>query len=609
MATSTDPSPEPAPAAALERRDALIAQIREHRYRYYAKDAPTISDAEYDRLEVELRELEERYPDLITPDSPTQTVGSGTTEMFEPVVHLERLYSLDNAFSLQDLTAWWERVRGGLGDHDPELLCELKFDGLAIDLVYRDGVLASMATRGDGHTGEDVTANARFIPAIPTTLTVSDHGDIPSVLEVRGEVYLPLGAFDAINERQLELGRSPFANPRNAAAGTLRQRMDRRLADLDAALGKAAATQKSESTAKADTRQERLRSEVQRASDNLAALQLVVHGVGVMQGRQVVAQSQAYSLLQKWGLPVSDAVRLVRGASGVEEYITEFEAKRHSLPFEIDGVVVKVNEVELQRQLGATSRAPRWAIAYKFPAEVVTTTLRDIRVNVGRTGRVTPFAVMEPVRVAGSQVEMATLHNAQEVVRKGVLIGDRVYLRKAGDVIPEVLGPVVEARTGDEVAFQMPSHCPSCGAPLGVEKEGDADIRCPNSQFCPAQLRERLVGLAGRGALDIEALGEKTANALLDDDIITNEAELFDLTAERLLTSSYFVRAPRKGEQGEQLTENALALLEHLAFSLRMPLRYLSTWRPRKSDRYGAYWWRCPFAMSDPRQHSRWREP
>jgi DNA ligase (NAD+) len=530
-----------------ERWDELVGLIEQARREYYQKDAPTLSDAEYDVLFVELQRIEERFPELQKADSPTQTVGGDRSEMFEPVEHLERMMSLDNAFGLGELAAWAARVEKDLGEV-PEMLCELKIDGLAVDLVYRDGRLSSLATRGDGRVGEDVTYNARFIPGIPKRLVGA-----PPLVEVRGEVYFPVAEFNALNEQMLELGRSPFANPRNAGAGTLRQRVDRRQAEI------AAREQAGRKVS------EKARADVQRGVDALGRLSLIVHGLGVIDGERPARLSQAYEQMAQWGLPVSDRRRVAPTIPDVESYVKEFEAKRHSLEHEIDGVVVKVDDLGIQARLGATSRAPRWAIAVKYPPEVVRTRLLDIEVNVGRTGRVTPFAVMKPVRVSGTTVSMATLHNAQEVKRKGVLIGDMVFLRKAGEIIPEVIGPVVEERTGAEREFVMPARCPACTTPLAPAKEGDVDIRCPNARSCPAQLRERLNHVGSRGALDIEGLGWKSAIALLDDDLVGDEGDLFFLDEAALLRSAFFRRA------GDELTENARVLLAQLELAKTRP--------------------------------------
>ena len=530
------------------RWEELVGQIEQARFEYYQKDAPTLSDAEYDALFVELQELEQRYPELQRADSPTQTVGGDRSDMFEPVEHLERMMSLDNAFGLSEFATWAARIERDLGEV-PAMLCELKIDGLAVDLVYTDGRLTSLATRGDGRVGEDVTYNARFIAAIPKRLTGA-----PRLVEVRGEVYFPVAQFNALNEQMLDLGRSPFANPRNAGAGTLRQRVDRRQAEI---------AERESSGRKVS---EKARSELQRGIDALGRLQLIVHGLGVLDGERPARLSQAYEQMSAWGLPVSERMRVAGSLTEVEAYVREFEAKRHSLDHEIDGVVVKVDDLAIQDRLGATSRAPRWAIAVKYPPEVVRTRLLDIAVNVGRTGRVTPFAVMKPVRVSGTTVSMATLHNAQEVKRKGVLIGDLVFPRKAGEIIPEVIGPVVEERTGAEREFVMPTNCPSCGTLLAPAKEGDVDIRCPNARSCPSQLRERLNHVGSRGALDIEGLGWKAAVAMLDDHLVTDEGDLFGLDEAALLRSPFFTRS------GHELTENARVLLAQLGVARTRPL-------------------------------------
>ncbi len=452
-------------------------------------DAPTVSDGEFDALLRELELLEKQYPDLRTPDSPTQQVGGAVSTTFAAVRHTTRMESLDNAFSEAELERWATRVGEG------ELVCEPKIDGLALNLTYRRGRFVGAATRGDGTTGEDVTANVRTIAGIPARL-----GDgAPAEVEVRGEVYLPTAAFAELNEGLVAAGRAPFANPRNAAAGSLRQKDPRVTATRP--------------------------------------LAFLCHG---FTGLDVARQSDGYELLASWGFPVSTAIAVVPDLAGAWAYIERISRQRHDFPHDIDGAVVKVNDRARQRELGSTSRAPRWAIAFKYPPEEVTTKLLDIRVNVGRTGRVTPYAVMEPVTVAGSTVELATLHNASEVVRKGVLIGDTVVLRKAGDVIPEVLAPVVDLRDGTERAFVMPDRCPACGAELRPEKEGDADIRCPNNRSCPAQLRERIFHLASRDALDIEVLGWQAADALLAAGLITDEGDIFELTAESLLASEFF---------------------------------------------------------------------
>jgi DNA ligase (NAD+) len=509
-------------AAARHRHAGLSAEITEANHRYHVLDSPTISDAEYDARMRELRALEERYPELRTPDSPTQRVGGAISTEFTAVEHLERLLSLDNAFSAEELDAWAARAErlGGTGPY----LCELKIDGLAVDLVYRGGALVRAATRGDGVTGEDVTPNIRTIASVPLRLT---GPDVPETLEVRGEVFLPVAAFHELNERLTAMGRPPFANPRNSGAGSLRQKDPRVTATRP--------------------------------------LGLIVHGVGLTTGDAPETHSGWYERLRGWGLPVSDLFQVTPGLDGVREYVARYGEHRHDTPYEIDGVVVKIDRLDLQRKLGSTSRAPRWAIAYKYPPDEVNTRLLDIRVNVGRTGRVTPFAVMEPVVVSGSTVDRATLHNADEVARKGVLIGDMVVLRKAGDVIPEVVGPVVDVRTGDERPFGFPTVCPACGTPL-VREEGGVDWRCPNTRSCPAQLRERLFHLAGRGALDIEVLGYEAVTALLDSGLVTDEGDLFALTAEDLATSAFFVN-----KQGS-LTVNAGKLVGNLDEARRRPL-------------------------------------
>jgi DNA ligase (NAD+) len=516
------------PPEVRERHDELSREVDEHQYRYYVLDEPTASDAHYDALMRELQQLEEDYPALRTPDSPTQRVGGTYATTFTPVKHLERMLSLDNAFTGDELTDWARRVERevGTGVH---YLCELKVDGLAIAVVYERGRLVRGATRGDGRTGEDVTPNVRTIADIPERLETDDP---PELLEVRGEVYFPVERFEALNASLVEAGKAPFANPRNAAAGSLRQKDPKVTAHRP--------------------------------------LRMVVHGVGAYRpgrgGGRPDTQSGWYDMLREFGLPVSDRVRVVDTLEEVRAYIDYYGEHRHAVEHEIDGVVVKTNEVAVQRRLGATSRAPRWAIAFKYPPEEVNTKLLDIQVNVGRTGRVTPFAVMEPVRVAGSTVELATLHNADEVRRKGVLVGDTVVLRKAGDVIPEVVGPVVALRTGDEREFVMPTHCPECGTKLHREKATDVDIRCPNSRSCPAQLRERVFHLAGRGAFDIEVLGYEAAVALLESGLIHDEGDLFDLTADDLARTDFFT----KKDGG--LSANARKLLDNLEQAKQRPL-------------------------------------
>lgn len=543
----------------------LVDAINAARSAYYQRDAPTLSDAEYDALFAELVALEADHPELVSGESPTQTVGGERSEMFEPVEHLQRMYSLDNAFSSEELSAWLDRVESGLGG-TPEFLCELKIDGLAVDAVYVEGRLRTLATRGDGRFGEDVTYNARFIPAVPQRLESATGTPVPRLLEVRGEIFFPVDDFERINAEQQDLGLPVFANPRNTAAGSLRQRVDRREEELASvvALGR--------SGERAEARIARMEADLARAIARLASLKLTVHGIGAVEGAAITRQSEGYEVLADLGLPVSARAAVHGSAQGVREFIDFYEQHRHDVEHEIDGVVVKVNAIDLQQRLGETSRAPRWAIAYKYPPEVVRTRLLDIQVNVGRTGRVTPFAVMEPVKVAGSTVSMATLHNAFEVARKGVLIGDVVFLRKAGDVIPEVLGPVVEERNGSEREFVMPTRCPDCGSALGPEKEGDKDIRCPNTRSCPAQLRERLFHVASRSAFDVEGLGYKAASALLECGLVQDEGDLFLLTADDLLRCPFFTREPGKGEQGPQLTENARSMLVNLEAARAQPL-------------------------------------
>jgi len=552
------------PEAARSRWEELVTQIETAREAYYLRDAPKLDDAEYDRLFAELVELETQWPILQGQDSPTAEVGGVASSLFTPVEHLQRMYSLDNVFDEAELQAWLSRLEKST-DGIPALLCELKIDGLAIDAVYERGQLRTLATRGDGRVGEDVTFNAQFVPAIPKSLTPQPGVRVPELIEVRGEVFLSNAAFDALNEDQLDQGQVALANPRNAAAGSLRQRVDKRQEELNAARRVA-------KTERQLARVERLQADVDRATNRLARLGLTLHGVGVVDGLAITSQSQAYELLAALGLPTSDRTAVHTDKAGVLEYVKYYNEHRHEVAHEIDGIVIKVDDLALQRELGETSRAPRWAIAYKYPPEVVRTRLLDIQVNVGRTGRVTPFAVMEPVKVAGSTVSMATLHNGFEVVRKGVLIGDMVFLRKAGDVIPEVLGPVVELRTGQEREFQMPTHCPECGTALAPEKEGDKDLRCPNSRSCPAQLRERLVHIASRGSLDIEGLGEKAAAAMLDCGIVRDIGDVFLLKADDLMTCAFFVKASDSGDGTVQLSENAKIILGQLDVARARPL-------------------------------------
>ena len=542
------------PDRARARWAELTDRINHARVQYSLEAAQNLSDAEYDTLFRELVALEEQYPLLTTGDSPTQSVGGYSSELFDPVTHLEPMYSLDNVFNDHEMTAWIDRVVSSLGSF-PELLCELKIDGLAVDAVYRNGQLETLATRGDGTTGEDVTVNSLLIGSIPQQLKGKK---IPATLEVRGEVFYPLTAFDSINEEQARTGKPLFANPRNAAAGALRQRLDKREKEWIAAQG--------------TKREARLESELHAARLRLSALQFTVHGIGSYSELSLVSQSDTYRVLKAMGLPTSEHFSVEKSLKSVLAFTHDRNENRSTVEFDIDGVVVKVDQFDQQRELGFTSRAPRWAIAFKYPPEVVRTRLLDIRVSIGRTGRVTPYAVMEPVQVAGTTVSMATLHNPFEVERKGVLIGDVIFLRKAGEIIPEVLGPVIEERTGSERAFVMPVKCPECGTQLAPESEGDKDIRCPNARSCPAQLRERLFHLGSRGGLDIEGLGEKSAQALLESEVVTNEGDIFNLTESSLLTSPFFTRDPHKGEQGPQLNEAGLTLLSQIQVAKQQPL-------------------------------------
>jgi len=515
----SSPEDDPVPPEVRRQWRELADEVREHQFRYYVRDAPIISDAEFDQLLRRLAAVEEQHPELRTPDSPTQLVGgAGFATDFTSAEHLERMLSLDNVFSTEEFDIWAARVRAEVGNDVP-YLCELKIDGVALALVYRDGRLVRAATRGDGRTGEDVTLNARTIDDVPERLTAGDGYPIPDVLEVRGEVFFRLADFEALNAALVEDGKTPFANPRNSAAGSLRQK--------DPSV----------------TARRKLR--------------MICHGVGYTEGFRPATLHDAYLALGAWGLPVSDHTTRVEDVAGALERIAYWGEHRHDVDHEIDGVVVKVDDVALQRRLGSTSRAPRWAIAYKYPPQEVQTKLLDIRVNVGRTGRVTPFAFMAPVKVAGSTVGLATLHNAAEVKRKGVLIGDTVVIRKAGDVIPEVLGPIVDLRDGSEREFVMPTNCPECGTELAPAKEGDADIRCPNSRSCPAQLRERVFHVAGRGAFDIEGLGYEAAIALLQAGVIGDEGDLFSLTEDDLLRTELFTtKSGAVSANGKRLLAN-----------------------------------------------------
>ncbi|MFF8025457.1 NAD-dependent DNA ligase LigA [Streptomyces sp. NPDC007896] len=555
MAGDKDAQPNSLPAEAREQHAQLAEQIEEHRFRYYVKDQPVVSDAEFDQLLRSLEALEERYPELRTPDSPTQKVAGAYATEFTSVQHRSRMLSLDNAFSDLELAAWAERVAKDVGTPDHHFLCELKVDGLAVNLTYEHGRLTRGATRGDGRTGEDITPNVRTIAEIPDRLK-GDH--VPDLVEIRGEVYFPMEKFEELNARLVQSGDKPFANPRNAAAGSLRQKDPRVTASRP--------------------------------------LHMVVHGIGALEGFEGLTRlSEAYTLLHSWGLPTTRYAKVVDDLDGVREFIAYYGENRHSVEHEIDGVVVKLDEIRLQGRLGSTARAPRWAIAWKYAPEEVNTKLVDIKVGVGRTGRVTPYAQVEPVTVAGSEVEFATLHNQEVVKAKGVLIGDTVVLRKAGDVIPEILGPVVDLRDGTEREFVMPAECPECGTPLRAMKEGDIDLRCPNGRTCPAQLRERVSYLAGRECLDIEHFGNVAAAALTRPlepaaPPLVDEGDLFDLTVEQLLPIKAYVldqnsglpkRDPKTGEekvvtvfanqQGEA-KKNTLALLDNIAEARSRPL-------------------------------------
>lgn len=487
----------------------LAERISDAQEAYYGADSPTLSDAEYDQLMRELQRLEDEFPELRTPDSPTQRVGAAqrVTE-FAPVTHAERMLSLDNVFSADELGEWLARVDRTLGASVTDYLCELKIDGLAVNLTYENGTLVRAATRGDGRVGEDITHNVRTISSIPHRLS---GDDVPELVEVRGEVFFPVEAFADLNASLVEQGKAPFANPRNAAAGSLRQKDPSVTATRP--------------------------------------LNMLVHGIGARRGFDIDRQSEAYERLREWGLPTSTHYTVVQTPQQVHDFVAYYAEHRHDVEHEIDGIVIKVDDLSQQSRLGSTSRAPRWAIAYKYPPEEVNTKLLSIEVNVGRTGRVTPFGMMEPVKVAGSTVSMATLHNGYEVKRKGVLIGDTVVLRKAGDVIPEILGPVVELRDGSETEFVMPTHCPSCGTELKPEKEGDKDIRCPNARSCPSQLRERLFALASRSAFDIEALGYQGADGLLSSQVLADESTLFDLTAADLVKVPLYTRLAKATEK------------------------------------------------------------
>lgn len=494
----------------------LTKEIRDHQFKYYVLDAPTITDAAFDLLLKELKSLEAKNPELLEPDSPSLGVGGGFATSFAQHDHIEKMMSLDNVFDEEELTAWFDRVEKD--SPSPDYLCELKVDGLAINLLFEDGLLVRALTRGNGTTGEDVTLNVKTIKSLPHSLTGKKS---PRLIEVRGEVFFPVAAFNLLNEELEEAGKQLFANPRNSAAGSLRQKDPRITASRP--------------------------------------LDVVVHGVGAAEGISFDSQSDAYKQLKSLGLPTSSRFKVCKSRAEVLAFIENYNIHRHDVEHEIDGVVIKVDSISEQKKLGFTSRAPKWAIAYKYPPEEVTTKLLDIKVSVGRTGRVTPFAFMEPVKVAGSTVTNATLHNQEEIERKGVLIGDTVIIRKAGDVIPEVLGPVLDKRTGKERAFVMPTQCPECSTDLRAISEGDVDIRCPNTRSCPAQLRERIYYIGSRVALDIDVLGYEAAVALLADKIITDEADIFSLTEAKLMQSQFFIK--KDGEKGKNV-EKLLSALE-----------------------------------------------
>ena len=548
-----DIPPPDVPPDVNRRHDELAEEISAAQFRYYVLDAPTMSDAEFDALLRELQTIEDAHPSLVTPESPTQRVGGGFATGFASVEHAERMLSLDNVFSAEELQAWLDRTLkdvgaaaddgahgdgargdGARGEEALQLrwLTELKIDGLAVNLTYVKGRLTMAATRGDGRVGEDVTLNVRTIRSVPDTLRADDGPDgfpIPDLVEIRGEVFFPLEGFADLNAQLVAAGKAPFANPRNSAAGSLRQKDPKITASRP--------------------------------------LDMLCHGIGARKGFVIGSQSEAYERMRAWGLPVSDHNQVLRTAAEVPQRVAYWADHRHDVAHDIDGLVVKVDQIALQRRLGSTSRAPRWAIAYKYPPEEVTTLLKDIAVNVGRTGRVTPFAVLQPVLVAGSTVGMATLHNADEVRRKGVKIGDTVVVRKAGDVIPEVLGPVVELREGRELReFVMPTRCAECGTQLRPTKEGDVDIRCPNARSCPAQLRERVFHLAGRGAFDIEGLGYEAATALLAAGVIQDEGDIFHLDEQKLAATTLFTT------KAGALSANGRKLLDNLQQRKQQPL-------------------------------------
>lgn len=535
----------------------LVDRINQARVLYYDRDRPTLSDAEYDRLFRQLEELEGRFPQLINPDSPTQTVGGSAQKTFSSVTHLERMASLDDVFDTEEVSSWYQRMAQATGEEKPQVSAEVKIDGLAVNLTYRNGKLVLGATRGDGSVGEDVSANIRTIANIPAQLTGTV---VPEICEIRGEIYFPLSAFNKLNEQRsaqweeyssakkagnLAAWRAqrqkaglpskvepPFVNPRNAAAGSLRQK---------------------------DARVTAARP-----------LALIAHGIGKVQWKATdltagftppASQLHWYHQLRRWGLPVSKYTRPLRGLDKIQEFITHIGRIRPEISHEIDGVVLKIDDLKTQGELGFTARAPRWAVAYKFPPQEVHTKLVDIRVGVGRTGRITPYGVMEKVLVDGSNVERATLHNPFEVRRKGVKIGDTVVLRKAGDVIPEIVCPVVDLRDGSEQDWQMPQRCPSCGSEIRPEKEGDKDLRCPNQRHCPEQIKERVIFLASRGALDIEGLGEQSAAALTMPEAERPQAALALTRGEAIAVAGSFIYFSEADPAASVPTEDAESLL------------------------------------------------
>lgn len=543
------------------RAEQLVDEINKYRAAYYQSNTSLISDHDYDKLMLELEALEAKYPELITGDSPTQTVGGEASQTFSPVVHLQKMMSLDNVFSEAELDTWLAKAGNG------PFLCELKIDGLAINLRYEKGKLTVAATRGDGSVGEDVTRNVMTIRGIPHKL-LGDNP--PDVVEVRGEIFYSLEDFANLNKSLIEQGKAPFANPRNSASGSLRQK---------------------DSSVTASR-----------------PLRMIVHGIGAFEDKSIQTQSELYGLLEKWGLPTSSRFRVLKSASDVKKYIADYQAKRHALEHEIDGVVIKVDSLQQQRDLGFTSRAPRWAIAYKYPPEQVNTKLLDIKISIGRTGRATPYAVLNPVRVAGSEIEFATLHNQEVVAAKGILIGDTVVLRKAGDVIPEILGPVVALRDGSEKAFVMPKKCPECGSKLAPAQEGDVDLRCPNAKSCPAQLRERIAYIGSRSALDIEALGFVTASALTQPVApkvapVLSEADLFKLRLEDLLPIRARVVDPDTGatkldEKGQEKVVDFFR--KRTALQPPSQPNCLKNCKRQSCNPPGGFWSHYQFAMLDP---------